>query len=102
MLEKQRAQVQSTSIKQMYDTTSFIQRKSINPTQSDVTLNVQSTNEAPVLQAHDPKIQSESDNAGVLYSRETSDIGIKSDTRAISSRELTTDPKNTKYNQTKV
>jgi hypothetical protein len=56
MLEKQRAQVRSTSIQQTYDTTSFIQGKSTNPTQSDVTLNIQSTTEAPVLQAHDPKI----------------------------------------------
>jgi hypothetical protein len=71
MLEKQGAQVRSTSIQQMYDTTSFIQRKSTNPTQSDVTLNIQRTTEAPVLQAHDPKIQPESEDAGVVDSRET-------------------------------
>jgi hypothetical protein len=60
MLEKQRAQVRSTSIQKTYNTTSFIQGKSTNPTQSDVTLNIRSTTEAPVLQAHDPKIQPES------------------------------------------
>jgi hypothetical protein len=101
MLEKQRAQVQSTSIQQKYDKTSFIQGKSTNPTQSDVTLNIQITTEAPVLQAHDPKIQSESEDTGVVDSRDTPDISMNSDTKAISSRELTTETKNTKNNQTK-
>jgi hypothetical protein len=73
----------------MYNTNSFIQGKSINLTQSDVTLKIQSTTEAPLLQAHDLKIQSESEDAGVVDSRETPDIGMKSDTRAISSRDLT-------------
>jgi hypothetical protein len=40
MLEKQRAQVRSTSIQQTYNTTSFIQGKSTNPTQSDATFNI--------------------------------------------------------------
>jgi hypothetical protein len=100
MLEKQRAQVRSPSIQQTHYTTSFIQGKSTNPTQSDVTLNIQSTTEAPVLQAHDLKIQPESEDAGVVDSRETPDISMKSDTKGISSRELTTEPKNTKDNQT--
>jgi hypothetical protein len=65
-------------------------------------LNIHSTTEAPVLQAHDPKIQFESEYAGVVDSRKTQDIGMMSDTRAISSRELITEPKNTKNNQTKV
>jgi hypothetical protein len=82
MLEKHRAQVRSTLIKQRYYKTSFIQAKSTNPTQSDITLNLQSTTEAPVLQAHDPKIQSESEDAGVVDSREIPDIGMKSNTRA--------------------
>jgi hypothetical protein len=101
MLEKQWAQVQSNSIQQTYNTTSFIQEKSTNPTQSDVTLKIQSTTEAPLLQAHDPKMQSESEDAGVVDSRETPDISMKSDTKGISSRELTTETKNTKDNQTK-
>jgi hypothetical protein len=46
MLEKQRAQVQSTSIQQTYNTTSFIQGKSTSPTQSDVALDIQSTTES--------------------------------------------------------
>jgi hypothetical protein len=46
-------------------------------------LNIQSTTEAPGLQAHDPKIQSESEDAGVVDSRETPDISMKSDTKAI-------------------
>jgi hypothetical protein len=99
LFKKRPAHVQSTSIKQTYNTTSFIQGKSINPTQSDVTLNIQSTTEAPVLQALDPKIQSESEDASVVDSRETPDISMKSDTRAISSREITNEPKNTKDNQ---
>jgi hypothetical protein len=64
-------------------------------------LNIQSTTEALVLQAHDPKIQSESEDAGVVDSRETPDIAMKSDTKATSSRELTTEPKNAKDNQMK-
>jgi hypothetical protein len=39
-----------------------------------------STTEDPILQAHDPKIQFESEDAGVVDSRETPDIGMKSDT----------------------
>jgi hypothetical protein len=59
ILEKQQTQVQSTSIQHTYNKTSFIQEKSTNPTQSVVTLHIQSTTQAPILQAYDPKIQSE-------------------------------------------
>jgi hypothetical protein len=61
-------------------------------------LDIQSTTESPVLQGHDPKLQSESEDAGVVDSRETPDIGMQPDTRAISSRELTTEHKNTEDN----
>jgi hypothetical protein len=63
-------------------------------------LDIQSTTEAQVLQDHDLKIQSESEEAVIVDSRESPEIVMQSDTRAISSRELTTEPKNTEDNET--